>query len=364
MAETTTTVAELESESIQTDDLIDSVIKEKGTFVSVFSFNSECVSDHQVENVSQLKAAVEKCPAVWIDVVGLKDEEIIKDILDLLEVDGSVLELVLDCKNKAFYKSFGTSIFLTVQVLHKKRMIETANLSILQVGNTVVTFREGLCQSVCSLRHDVRQQHSVLNEKGRLYILQRLVETSVDSFQYILDSMSVELEDLEERVISKPENKVMKGVSFDKKRIAYPKTNHHSSQRRDETICSGFPFYLFRGGKKTVSQELLQYTTNMMDTVEYFISVTSDVMALHMSSVSNRMNEVMTVLAIVAAIFLPPSLIASIYGMNFYNHTSPWNMPELNWDHGYPFALALMVSISISFVLYFWKKGWFDVFVK
>lgn len=363
MAETTTTVAELESKSEDIHELIDSVLKEKGTFVSLFSFNSQCVSDEHIENVSQLKVAVERCPAVWIDVVGLKDKEIIKDILDLLKVDVSVLDLILDCKNKAFYKSFGNSIFLTVQVLHKNRSIETSNLSILQVGNTVVTFREGLCESVCNLRADVRQQHSALNEKGRLYVLQRLVETSVDSFQFILDAMSVELEDLEEKVISKPENKIMKGVHSIRKellilkRIIIPLKGEMRQFARDSHFISS-------EAEKTVSQELLQYTSNMMDTVEYFISVTSDVMALHMSSVSNRMNEVMTVLAIVAAIFLPPSLIASIYGMNFYNHTSPWNMPELNWDHGYPFALALMICISVSFVAYFWKKGWFDVFVK
>ncbi len=113
---------------------------------------------------------------------------------------------------------------------------------------------------------------------------------------------------------------------------------------------------------KRVARDLLQHGTNMLDMVEYFISVTGDMMNLHMSSVSNKMNQVATVLAIVASVFLPPSLVAGIYGMNFKYHNSPWNMPELEWDMGYPFALILMGGMSIGFIFYFWRNGWLRVF--
>ena len=193
--------------------------------------------------------------------------------------------------------------------------------------------------------------------------MQRLVEAAIDSVQFVLDLMSVELEDLEEKVVQCPQSKTMNQVHSIRKellvlkRILVPLKGELRQFARDAN-------YQTARAEQVASQEILQHASNMLDNVEYFISVTSDIMALHMSSVSNRMNEVMTVLAIVAAIFLPPSLIASIYGMNFYNYNSPWNMPEMNWEFGYPYALGLMFGVSLLFTLYFWRRGWFGVFSK
>ncbi len=100
--------------------------------------------------------------------------------------------------------------------------------------------------------------------------------------------------------------------------------------------------------EKRVARDIFQHGTHMLDMIEYFISVTSDMMNLHMSSTSNRMNQVATVLAIVAAIFLPPSLVAGIYSMD--------------WDMGYPCALVLMPAMSLVFAFFFWKNGWLKVF--
>ncbi len=80
---------------------------------------------------------------------------------------------------------------------------------------------------------------------------------------------------------------------------------------------------------------------------------------MYMSGLSNRMNEVMKVLTIIATIFIPLTFIAGIYGMNFNSEVSPWNMPELTWYYGYPASLAVMVVITIIMIYYFRKKGWF-----
>lgn len=333
------------------------------TEITAISFNSHCLTDKSISDLDELEEALNNCPNVWIDVVGLESEERIIALLDLLNVDKSIFDLVLAPSSNAFYKSFGNSIFLSVQVIHDQRNISTSKLSILQIGKTVVTFRQGLCKSICEIRDAVRQQHGVMNGKSRLYVLQRLVECSIDSFQFVLDRMSIELEELEERVVKSPQSKTMTQVHSIRKellvlkRILAPLKGELRQFARDAN-------YKDEVEEIAASQEILQHASNMLDDVEYFISVTSDIMALHMSSVSNRMNEVMTVLAIVAAIFLPPSLIASIYGMNFYNYNSPWNMPEVNWEFGYPYALALMFGISILFAIYFWRRGWFSVFSK
>jgi magnesium transporter len=81
-------------------------------------------------------------------------------------------------------------------------------------------------------------------------------------------------------------------------------------------------------------------------------------MDLYLSGVSNRMNETMKVLTVISTIFLPLTFIAGVYGMNFKNETSPWNMPELGWRYGYPFALALMVVSAGALLVFYRRKGW------
>jgi magnesium transporter len=81
-------------------------------------------------------------------------------------------------------------------------------------------------------------------------------------------------------------------------------------------------------------------------------------MDIHLSSMSHRMNEVMKVLTVIATIFIPLTFIAGVYGMNFDTTRSPWNMPELEWRFGYPWALGLMLLTAAGLVLYFKRKGW------
>jgi magnesium transporter len=86
----------------------------------------------------------------------------------------------------------------------------------------------------------------------------------------------------------------------------------------------------------------------------------SDLMSTYLTMVSNRMNEVMKVLTIIATLFIPLGFIAGLYGMNFNPEVSRWNMPELDWTLGYPFALGLMAVLAGGLLLYFWRKGWFE----
>jgi magnesium transporter len=96
--------------------------------------------------------------------------------------------------------------------------------------------------------------------------------------------------------------------------------------------------------------------------VETYRELASSLMDVYLSSVSNRMNEVMKLLTVISTIFIPLTFVAGVYGMNFNTEKSPWNMPELNWSLGYPLCLGVMVAIAASLVYYFYRKGWFENF--
>ncbi|HEY9813512.1 MAG TPA: magnesium/cobalt transporter CorA, partial [Candidatus Sericytochromatia bacterium] len=126
---------------------------------------------------------------------------------------------------------------------------------------------------------------------------------------------------------------------------------------------------LIRDGSNLISEEVrihlrdcYDHAIQVMDMVETYRELASGLMDVYMSSVSNKMNEIMKLLTVISSIFIPLTFVAGIYGMNFNTEKSPWNMPELNWYWGYPLCLGLMSAIALGLVIFFWKRGWFEDF--
>ena len=105
-------------------------------------------------------------------------------------------------------------------------------------------------------------------------------------------------------------------------------------------------------------RDCYDHAVQLIDLMETYRELSSDLMEMYLSSVSNRTSEIMRVLTIIATIFIPLTFIAGIYGMNFDPEVSPWNMPELKWYWGYPFALAVMTLVAISQLFFFRRRGW------
>jgi magnesium transporter len=331
------------------------------TAMSLFSFSAECLTDMTILKIDEVATFVGKCSTVWIDVEGLSDKCSVNDLLKIVEVNEALGKNLFQASQPALLQQYMQESLLVIPILKMDGSLELQQLAILQKGNTVITLHEHKIPAICRIKEEVRNQHSLLDRDGRLYLLQRFVEASIDSFQPILEEYSKELEGIEDEILEQAQWETVWDIHRARKellilkRIMVPLHNTLRQYSRDAEYYSG-------EGDKRVARELYQHGTSMFEMVEYYINVTSELLNLHMACVSNKMNQCMTVLAIVAAVFLPPSLVASIYGMNFYEHNSPWNMPELGWDLGYPFALFLMTGISVMFLLYFWKNGWLKVF--
>src|SRR5262249_18410350 len=105
-------------------------------------------------------------------------------------------------------------------------------------------------------------------------------------------------------------------------------------------------------------RDCYDHTVQIIDLVETDRDLCSDLRDFYLSTVSNRLNEIMKVLTIIATFFMPLSFIASLYGMNFNTTVSRWNMPELNWPYGYLFSLGLMAVVSIVMLVFIWRRGW------
>lgn len=202
------------------------------------------------------------------------------------------------------------------------------------------------------------------NNKGRTrkmgvdYLLYSLLDRVVDNFFSVLEKIGEEVEELEVALIADPAPGTLQAIHSLKREMillrksVWPLREVINGLQRDETVFVGESIRVYL-------KDLYDHTIQVLDTVETFRDIISGMIDIYLSSVSNRMNEVMKVLTIFAVIFIPLTFIAGLYGMNFNTSQSPFNMPELNWYFGYPFALLLMAATTIAMLIYFKKKKWF-----
>jgi magnesium transporter len=236
---------------------------------------------------------------------------------------------------------------------------ETEQLSLFLGRGFVLTFQERRGDGFDGVRARIEHGKALIRRSGADYLAYALLDAVVDGYFPVVESIRDELEVLEDEVLDSPERQTVSKIHAIKRRL---QSLRRAIGPHREAINS-----LLRDSADFVEQDTALYLRDCYDhvlrlaeRVEVYREQCADLMTTYLSMVSNRMNEVMKVLTIIATIFIPLSFIAGLYGMNFNPEISRWNMPELNWILGYPFALALMAILAGGLVLFFWRKGWFD----
>ena len=135
------------------------------------------------------------------------------------------------------------------------------------------------------------------------------------------------------------------------RRITWPQRDMLNNLLRDELDQ-------ISGGTKLYIRDCYDHAIHALDLVESYREMASSLLEVYLSSLSNRMNDVMKLLTIIATVFIPLSFIVGVYGMNFDRAVSPWNMPELGWHYGYPMLWLTMVALVAGMLLYFRRKRW------
>jgi magnesium transporter len=178
-----------------------------------------------------------------------------------------------------------------------------------------------------------------------------LLDALVDNYFLVLENLGDRIEDLEETVITRPSHDILKQIYSLKRELLY--------LRRSVWPLREVVNNLQRGGSRLVSpaislflKDLYDHIAQVIDTTETFREMVSNLLDIYLSSLSNKMNEIMKVLTIIATIFIPITFIVGVYGMNFTN------MPEITWPWGYPMVWLVIIVIVVGLLLFFKKKKW------
>jgi magnesium transporter len=222
--------------------------------------------------------------------------------------------------------------------------------------NFVLTFQQQSGDCFDPVRDRIRTRRGRIRNAGADYLVYALIDAVIDSYFPIVETFADHLEELEDQVATRQSPNVIDRIHEVRndllllRRSVRPHRDALNELVRDEhpLICNETRVFL---------RDCYDHTIQLIDLLEVYREMCADLRDYYLSIVSNRMNEVMKVLTIIATIFIPLGFIAGLYGMNF-NTSLPGNMPELNVPYGYVGAIAMMSLVALGMLAFFWRSGW------
>jgi len=324
--------------------------------IHVFAYGPDGFEERTVENAAEIHTFMKRFPVVWVDVVGLGTESTLRDIGREFGLHRLVLEDLVNNSQRAKVEPFADHLFIVArQPIDNGSATEQIGMTLTHTALLTVQERPG--DVFDRVRDRIRLPTGIIRTRGPDYLCYSLLDAAVDSYFPVLEAIGERLVALEEEVMDRPDERTVSRVHTIRRELV--------AIRRAIWPHRDMINALMRDSDKFVDEETVTYlrdvydhAVQLMDLVESMRDVSSDLISTYMSVVSNRMNEVMKVLTIIATVFIPLSFVAGLYGMNFDPSASPWNMPELGWAYGYPAVLAVMAAMVAGLLAYFWRRGW------
>ncbi len=322
--------------------------------ITLIDYDETHFKQEEVETVEECFPFKDKTTVTWINIDGLHDVPVIEKIGRYFNLHPLLLEDILNTEQRPKMEDFGDHIFLVVKMLYydeQAEQIEAEQVSLILGSSWVISFQERPGDVFNAVRERIQKGKGRIRKLGADYLAYSLLDTIVDNYFIIMEKFGDMIEDTEAELATNPTPQTLQAIRTMKKEMVFlrksvwPLRELVSSLERGESplIHESTGVYL---------RDVYDHTIQVIDTVESFRDMISGMLDIYLSSISNRMNEVMKVLTIFAAIFIPLTFIVGIYGMNFEY------MPELRWHWGYFGILIIMTSVVSIMLFYFKRKKW------
>lgn len=304
----------------------------------------------------------------WIDIRGLGSQTVMEQVGYVFGLHPLALEDVVNVPQRPKVEEYEEHLILIcrlVQLSKDPKADESliySQVSFVLGEHYLLSLQENPdFDGFEPIRERIRTQKGTIRRQGADYLVYALLDMIIDGYFPILEEYGERIETLEEEVMASPTRRTLEKIQILKRdllslrRAIWPHRDAINILIRD-----GNP--LIRREVRTYLRDCYDHCIQVLDIVETYRELTSSLMDVYLSAISNRMNEVMKFLTVVSSIFIPLTFVAGVYGMNFNPERSPLNMPELNAYWGYPLCLAIMVCVGGLQIFWFWRKGWFENF--
>jgi magnesium transporter len=308
---------------------------------------------HQGAGVAAIPPLLRDGTVTWVDVEGLGDEKLLRDLGEMFHIHPLALEDVANAPQRPKAEEYDEHLLLVARMA---RLTEEMELDIEQVAmfvgpNYVLSFGERPGDVLDPVRNRIREGKGAIRGAGPGYLAYAILDCIIDAYYPIIERLSAKLERLEDRVLVAPTPRLLDHLNRIKtdlvllRRGVWPQLETLNRLLREPNQYLGEEVQVYL-------RDPTDHCAQLIDVIDSHRELINGLLNTYLSVVSNRTNEVMKVLTIMSAIFIPLTFLAGIYGMNFEF------MPELHKEWSYPILLGLMAAIALGLMYYFWRKGW------
>ena len=322
--------------------------------ITVLSFSESDVAEAEVENIGEALPYRKPGYITWINIDGVHELSIVEEVGKHFNIHPLLLEDVVNTEQRPKVDDFDDYVFVVLRMLsygEESHSVESEQVSLILGQDVVISFQEKEEDDFKALRERIKCGKGRVRKSGADYLTYSIMDAVVDSYFIVLEKLGERIESLEDQLVEDPLRSTLVSIHQLKQETAHlrkavwPLREVIGALQRGEfpAVTPATTVYL---------RDLYDHTVQVVETTEAFRDVLAGMLDIYLSSVSNRMNEVMKVLTIIATIFMPLSFFAGVYGMNFEH------MPELGWRFGYLMFWGVILTVFLVMFTYFKRKKW------
>jgi len=328
--------------------------KMENILIRVIDFDEKNLKEAELKSIVDGKEFKERETVSWINIYGLHDNKVMNEIGEIFDLHPLLLEDIMNTGQRPKLEEFDNCLFLVMKMLRfdkVQKKIIAEQLSMVISKTFLLTFQEQPGDVFEPVRERIRKQKGRIRASGIDYLAYALLDTVVDNYISVIENLGDEIEEIDDEVLIDPKPSVMEKINLYKREMNYLRK---SIRPLREAILQ-----LNKLDSEFIREETIQFLKDLQDlltqateAIDTYREMLSDQLNIYNSSMSNKMNEIMKVLTIFAAIFIPLTFIAGIYGTNFEY------LPELHFRYSYFIFWGVMILVAGSLLIFFKRKKW------
>ena len=328
--------------------------KSSKLFIESFDYTPDSIEEKELKKIDDVLHYKSTDSITWININGLNNINEIEKIGENYNIHPLTLEDIVNTSQRPKIDEYEHYVFVVIKMLYydKDELVVSEQVSFILGSNYVLSFQEADGDVFDSVRDRIRTKKGRIRSLGADYLLYALIDSVVDHYFEIIETMGNKIEEMEDHLFSgNPKEEITTQIQSLKRevlkvrRAIFPlREIINRIEKTEHKLIHKKTIHFFR--------DIYDHIIQVSENIDIYREMIWGLMDMYMTTISNKMNEVMKVLTIIATIFIPLTFIAGIYGMNFEN------IPELSYKYGYFVLWGIMIALFIGMIFYFKRKKW------